>query len=157
MRKLATESESRDGKAQAGAVCAGSVVDFPATAAGVRPAFAGIAGRDRGEGQVARALSEGEETLALHIRAERLPAPVREYVFAPPRRYRFDFAFVEQKLAVEVEGGIWSGGRHNRGAGFLADIAKYNTAALAGWRVLRFSTDMVRSGVAVTTLREALA
>lgn len=101
--------------------------------------------------------SEGEETLALHIRAEKLPEPQREFVFAPPRKWRLDFAWPEQKLAVEVEGGIFSGGRHGRGAGLLADMEKYNAAALQGWRVLRFFTDQVRDGSAIAVLRGVFA
>lgn len=100
--------------------------------------------------------SEGEETLALHIRAEKLPAPEREYRFAPPRFWRFDFAYPAQKLAIEVEGGVWNGGRHTRGSGYVKDLEKYNTAALNGWRVLRFATEQVRDGTAVKTLKEAL-
>jgi hypothetical protein len=66
-----------------------------------------------------------------------LPEPVAEYRFDPTRRWRFDFAFVESRLALEVEGGAWSSGRHTRGSGFVADIEKYNAATLAHWRVLR--------------------
>lgn len=101
--------------------------------------------------------SKGEEMLALHIRAHRLPAPQREHVFAEGRRWRFDFAWPQQKLAVEVEGGVWTAGRHTRGSGFLADCEKYNRAALDGWRVLRFFTDQVKDGTAIATIKEALA
>jgi len=67
-----------------------------------------------------------------------LPLPVREYRFAPPRRWRFDFAWPEKRVAVEIEGGIFSMGRHTRGQGFLADAEKYNRAAMLGWCVLRY-------------------
>lgn len=100
--------------------------------------------------------SEGEELMALHIRAEKLPAPQREYRFAEGRRWRFDFAWPGEKLAVEVEGGIFTSGRHTRGTGMLADMEKYNRAALLGWRVLRFFTDQVRDGTAIATIKEAL-
>jgi very-short-patch-repair endonuclease len=100
--------------------------------------------------------SEGEETLALHIRAEKLPAPEREYKFAPDRKWRFDFAWPARMLAVEVEGGVYSGGRHTRGSGFVKDVEKYNAAAMLGWRVLRFVTEQVRDGTAIAGLREAL-
>lgn len=53
------------------------------------------------------------------------------------RKWRFDFAWLQHKLALEVEGGVFSGGRHTRGAGFANDMLKYNTATLLGWRVLR--------------------
>jgi hypothetical protein len=71
------------------------------------------------------------------------PALVSEHRFAPPRRWRFDFAAPEALVAVELEGGIYSGGRHVRGSGFEADCAKYNAAALAGWAVFRLTGRML--------------
>jgi len=50
---------------------------------------------------------------------------------------------------VEVEGGIWSGGRHTRGKGYLRDLEKYNAATMMGFQVIRFSTDQVKSGHAI--------
>ena len=66
-----------------------------------------------------------------------LQSPVAEYQFAPPRRWRFDFAFPAQRLAVEFDGGQWviAGGRHNRDS----DREKLNAAAAMGWGVLRYS------------------
>lgn len=69
-------------------------------------------------------------------------APVREYRFDPVRRWRFDFAWPAQRVAVEVEGNAWhvrGGGRHMQDA----DLEKYNAAAFAGWRVFRFSPGML--------------
>lgn len=62
---------------------------------------------------------------------------VKEYRFHPKRLWRFDYAFPEHKIALEVEGGVWTQGRHTRAEGFLGDIEKYNTASLMGWRVFR--------------------
>ena len=62
----------------------------------------------------------------------------------------------DQKLAVEVEGGVWTQGRHNRGKGFMADMDKYNQAALMGWRILRFSGDHISKGTALATIESAL-
>jgi very-short-patch-repair endonuclease len=84
-------------------------------------------------------ISDAEENLWKQIRIKGLPLPKREYEFCPGRKWRFDFAWIEQKLAVEVEGGNWSGGRHTRGRGFEQDCEKYNAAILMGWRVLRFT------------------
>ena len=78
-----------------------------------------------------------------------LPTPAPEHRFCPPRRWRFDWAFVVWKLAVEVEGGSWTGGRHTRGAGFERDIEKYAEALCLGWRVLRVTPEMVRDGRAL--------
>jgi very-short-patch-repair endonuclease len=94
-------------------------------------------------------ISNPERLLLLHLRAAGLPEPFREYRFAPPRRWRFDFAWPAAMLAVEVEGGAWIYGRHVRGRGFEADCEKYNAATLLGWRVLRFTPVMVENGAAL--------
>lgn len=65
----------------------------------------------------------------------------KEFRFHPKRLWRFDYAFPEHKVALEVEGGVWSGGRHTSPKGFLRDMEKYNTATLMGWRVLRTTPD----------------
>lgn len=80
----------------------------------------------------------------------------REYVFAKPRRWRFDFAWPKRFLAVEVEGGIWIAGRHTRGGGFEKDNEKYAEAAILGWRILRVSPGQVKSGQAVDWIVRAL-
>ena len=85
---------------------------------------------------------------------EGLPRPVREFRFCPDRKFRLDYAFVPQKLAVEIEGGIWIQGRHTRGFGFLNDMTKYNLLAINGWSLLRFTPGMVNSGEAIGVIKE---
>ena len=97
-----------------------------------------------------------EITLVRHIQAVGLPLPLREYSFHPVRRWRFDMAWPDHVLAMEVEGGVWTGGRHTRGAGFIADIEKYNEAVLLGWRVLRTTGELIRRGEAIRCLERAL-
>lgn len=63
---------------------------------------------------------------------------VREFRFHPERKWRFDAAWPEAKVAVELEGGIWSRGGHVRGSGYRRDMEKYNAAAALGWVVLRY-------------------
>jgi len=94
----------------------------------------------------AKAPSELEAAFDTWLRrlAPDAPAPTPEYRFAPPRRWRFDRAWPERRVAVELEGGVWSGGRHTRPAGYEADVEKYNTATVEGWRVLRFTAKALR-------------
>jgi hypothetical protein len=96
-------------------------------------------------------------TLGAALQALGLPPPAREHRFAPPRRWRFDFAWPAQRLALEVEGRTWARGRHVRGRGYEADCEKYSEAALRGWRVLRVTPAMLRDGRALDLLRRALA
>lgn len=70
------------------------------------------------------------------------PTLVREHCFCD-RKWRFDFAELRSKVAIEVEGGTWSGGRHTRGAGYSADCEKYNEATRLGWRVFRLTSNMI--------------
>lgn len=93
--------------------------------------------------------------LLLQIRAVGLPLPVEEHRFCK-RRWRFDLAWIDRKLAVECEGGIWVGGRHVRGKGFERDCEKYSEAAILGWRVLRFTTGQIESGYALDAIERAL-
>ena len=93
--------------------------------------------------------SKLEMRFARIIDAADLPLPVTEYRFHPTRRWRFDFAWPEHKLAVEIEGGAWTGGRHTRGSGFVSDCDKYNAATILGWRVLRFTTSHLRDEQAI--------
>lgn len=94
-----------------------------------------------------------EAMLYLQFRALQVVLPEREYAFHPVRRWRFDFAWPELRLAVEVEGGVYSHGRHNRPQGFIGDTEKYNAAAEAGWTVLRYTGTAIRSGNAVEQVR----
>lgn len=102
-------------------------------------------------------MSDLEELLALQLRAANLPVPEREYRFAPPRRFRADFAWPDHKLLVEVDGGTWSHGRHARGSGIERDAEKYSLAAVHGWRVVRVTRAMVEDGRALGLIEQAMA
>jgi very-short-patch-repair endonuclease len=101
-------------------------------------------------------MSHAEESLALHLKAAGLLAE-REYRFHPVRRWRIDFAWPDKMLAVEVEGGVYSGGRHTRGAGFEADCIKYNTLAETGWTLFRYTPSMIKSGEALAQIERWLS
>ncbi len=85
-----------------------------------------------------------------------VPRPTREHKFCPHRDWAIDFAWVDAKVALEVEGGVWSRGRHTRGAGFLGDVAKYNELALRRWLLLRATPGQVADGTAFGLLWRAL-
>jgi hypothetical protein len=103
-------------------------------------------------------MSELERDFIFQLQAAQLPQFVTEYKFAAAlgRQWRFDIAWPFYELAVELEGGVWSGGRHVRGAGFINDCDKYNAAALLGWRVLRFTRKHVDDGSALKIVEDAL-
>ena len=102
------------------------------------------------------ATSRLEQELAFQMNALNLPSPEVEYRFHPTRRWRVDFAWPSLRIACEVEGGTWAGGRHTRGTGFEKDCEKYNALALQGWRLFRVTGKMIKDGRAIDTLAHAL-
>tara|TARA_R100001015_G_C4624972_1_gene183315 strand:- start:1953 stop:2336 length:384 start_codon:yes stop_codon:yes gene_type:complete len=80
------------------------------------------------------------------------PEPELEYKFHPTRKWRFDLAFPKLLLAIEIEGGVWISGRHNRASGFIKDMEKYNEGCILGWQMLRFTPSDVKVGKAILTL-----
>lgn len=62
-----------------------------------------------------------------------------EYKFHETRKWRFDFALVENKIAIEYEGIYSEKSRHTTFTGYTGDLEKYNAAALLGWKVLRYT------------------
>jgi hypothetical protein len=97
-----------------------------------------------------------EDLLIFKIEEAKLPAPKRNYIFHHVRKWELDLAFPELKLAVEVEGAVWTRGRHTRGGGFIEDCDKYNEAAFLGWRVLRVTRFHIENGKAIEWIRRAL-
>jgi very-short-patch-repair endonuclease len=89
-----------------------------------------------------------------------LPVPVGEYRFHPVRKWRFDYAWPTQKVALEIQGGVFAKGRHVQGAGLRKEYEKLNAAAADGWRVLFILPEQVSNGTAMqiieTTLRSEL-
>jgi very-short-patch-repair endonuclease len=102
-------------------------------------------------------MSALEDRLLAQVKAAGLPVPERELRVLAGRRFRIDFAWPAARLAVEVDGGAFVGGRHTRGIGFTQDAEKSNLLALEGWRVLHVTAPHVRSGQALAWIRAALA
>lgn len=101
-------------------------------------------------------VSNLEQTFLDQLSICGLPTPQTEYKFHPSRRWRFDGAYPDRMVAYEIEGGVWSGGRHTRAEGFTNDCIKYNEAALLGWQVYRFTASMIDDGLALQYLEMAL-
>ena len=101
---------------------------------------------------------DSELEMALYTRLERhgLPLGVEQYRFVPGRLYRFDRAWPEQLVAVEIQSGLWVNGAHSRGSGVERDCVKLSIAAALGWRVLPISKAMIESGDAVRLIAQAL-
>ena len=99
--------------------------------------------------------SAGEMELIRHLHAHKIPYE-REFKFAQHRRWRADFLITGTRILIEVEGGIFSNGRHTRGTGYTKDCEKYNWAASNNWLLLRFTTGQVNSGDAVKVVLEAI-
>ena len=98
---------------------------------------------------------EAEDVIAEELEDAGFGGFEREYRFHPTRRWRLDFAWVDEKIALEVEGSIWARGRHTRGKGYIGDIEKYSEASLYGWILLRVPTDNAGTGQAVDYVNRA--
>src|SRR3990167_9078866 len=101
-------------------------------------------------------------TLVFELRAAGLSAPTLEYRFWPGRRFAFDLAWPDRKLALEVEGVIYGRDGHLRGrhvsiTGFRRDAVKYTEASLRGWMVIRCLPAQVTSGEALGWIERAFA
>ena len=86
-----------------------------------------------------------------------LPIACPEYRFDKTRKWRFDYAFLPQRVALEVEGGVWTRGRHTRGTGYVKDLEKYSEAAAQGWRLIRVTPDQLCTLETIELLKRALA
>lgn len=102
--------------------------------------------------------SKADLAMRFQCQALGLPEPVPEFVFHPTRKWRFDFAFVAERLALEIDGGVFmdGGGRHSRGAGYRSDCEKLAEAAILGWRVIRCLPEQVIDGTATLWVSRCL-
>jgi len=88
------------------------------------------------------------------FRSFRLKTPEFEFRFHPERKWRFDICWPDDKVAIEVDGGIWISGGHNRGAQMKKDWEKRNTATSMGWRILYCEPrDLCTSDIAFLVLK----
>ena len=103
-----------------------------------------------------RRVQEWEPVFDYCNRAQGLPEAETEARFHNVRRWKFDRLYRAQMVAVEIDGGVWSQGRHSRGDGMLKDNEKINTAQTMGYIVLRFTPQQVKDGECWDVIRAAL-
>jgi hypothetical protein len=103
------------------------------------------------------ALIKGGPDFRHVCRAKGLPMPEAEHKFHPVRRWRMDWAWPEQKVALEVDGGVWIRGKHGRGSGIVKDHEKQAHAAALGWRIIRVEPKHLMAPSTFEFLRSALA
>jgi very-short-patch-repair endonuclease len=108
--------------------------------------------------------SEAEEAFATawRILARAEEPPVREHVFHPVRKWRFDFCWPARRLAVEIDGRAKGKpdavGRHQTVDGVRKDCEKNNAAIMLGWRIMRFpATDKQKANAWVKLVQQVLA
>ena len=123
-------------------------------------------------GKPGKVTNRSKEPSALELLFDRqvvgagLPTPVKELKFHSVRRWRFDFAFKEYQVAVEIEGGTYSHGKEKNGkeqksrhltpTGFYNDCHKYAEAAILGWTVIRADAKMIKNGEALELVHRAM-
>jgi hypothetical protein len=100
--------------------------------------------------------SKLEQVLRFQITALGLPEPEYEFVFLPGRKFRFDLAWIKERLAVECNGATWVKGGHSSGYGLRRDYEKMNLAQVNGWIVLQFDSGAIYDGSAINLIQKTL-
>jgi len=99
--------------------------------------------------------ADANVTLDRQLKKLGVPLPEHEKTFHPTRKWQFDRAYVDQKIGIEIDGGIWRSGGHNSGRGYSKDRTKDGAAIALGWVVLRFTYAMVADGSAAKIIQAA--
>lgn len=97
------------------------------------------------------------DLFTVYVKSELGAELVREYLFHPTRKWRFDYALPALRIAVECDGGVWTGGRHVSPQGYVKDMEKFNAAAELGWVVLKFTPQQLVTIGTIETLRNTIS
>lgn len=100
--------------------------------------------------------SQLELSLLKKLRRAGLPEGTAQVRGIPGRRFAFDRAWPDHKVAVDVQGAIYTKGKHSSGVGIERDTEKACLAALAGWTYLPVTEKQIESGRAVSWIAQAL-
>ena len=88
--------------------------------------------------------SKWEALFAQALDAVGCPAMLQQYRFDPTRKWAFDFAHLPTKVALEIDGGEFVQGAHNRGTRMAKDYEKRNHAIMQGWIIFQLTGQMVK-------------
>ena len=102
-----------------------------------------------------KTVSKGEALLESHLNALNIPF-TKEFKFHPQRKWQADFRIDGMPILVEVEGGVFTNGRHTRGEGYTKDCEKYSAAAVNGWFVIRGTTAQIKSGLVIQWIEKLI-
>ena len=102
-----------------------------------------------------KSVSKGEALLENHLNALKIPF-TKEFRFHPDRKWQADFRIDDMPILVEVEGGVFSNGRHTRGEGYTKDCEKYSAAAVNGWFVIRGTTAQIKAGLVIKWIEDLI-
>lgn len=102
-----------------------------------------------------KTVSKGEALLESHLNALNIPF-TKEFRFHPDRKWQADFRIDDMPILVEVEGGVFSNGRHTRGEGYTKDCEKYSAAAVNGWFVIRGTTAQIKAGLVIQWIEKLI-
>ena len=105
--------------------------------------------------EVGKTVSKGEDLLENHLNALNIPF-TKEFKFHPDRKWQADFRIDGMPILVEVEGGVFTNGRHTRGEGYTKDCEKYSAAAVNGWFVIRGTTAQIKSGLVIQWIEKLI-
>lgn len=117
----------------------------------------GVGGRIKRAKNAPKSPRNAKDAFTLLLRQRIGVECVKEYRFLPTRKWRFDYAFPSIRVAIEIDGGVWINGRHNRPSGFLGDMEKFNAAATLGWVVLKFTPQEQYTKKALDLITETIA
>ena len=90
------------------------------------------------------------------VRRETGATVTPEHRFHKERKCRIDYAIIDHMIAIEVECGAYTNGRHTRGAGFIADMEKYNELTRAGWRLIRVTPQKLMSMNTINLIKDLI-
>jgi hypothetical protein len=94
-----------------------------------------------------------KEMIISYCKNNGYPIPIKEHkfhvagvIFDKKRLWRLDLCWEEEKLALEIHGGVFIKGRHVTGIGMTKDCEKFSCLAVQGYRLIQVTTGQVDSG-----------